>query len=586
MPVPEAVQREFEAWADQYVSDWSKELLAHVKEYEEAGGETEDGDDEPAEKAAGSFRCAHCGNPMDGDSVLAKGSDHGVRYLRDANPGDTLFCSFECLKYSYGVVMIEIDSESPAGRMIDLLQSMVQESDLAGKGFEKNPHVTVRYGITDNQTSGIVDYLQSLEPFQIALGTVDAFPASDHTGGAAVLIVNVESATLPEVNEQLAAVGNFKPADFDYHAHVTLAYVKPEEVDAYLRLMNGAFFSPKGFTHEVRSICVRSKDEGQEPIRVELLGTSNGIPEPVERGEVIQQTSSESPRAPEHTPGDLKKAGKKTVAGEKPDAMSPAKRQAVRDIERYVFHGLRKTVKDFEASLERGFEAGISAQQLVDDLEFESLLGAVAQLKEPIAAIVADVAAREITRVITVDNNQIFDLLNERAIAFAERRAAAMVGKRVVDGRLVDNPNAKWSITETTREALRDMITAAYDAGLTPNGLKDSILGSFAFSESRAKMIAMTEMANASIQGTLTAWRESGVVTHKQSLLSHDHPDNSECDCEANAEAGEIPIDEDFPSGDDGPPYHPNCWCSLVAGFGDAAESNREGSDADEGEEE
>jgi hypothetical protein len=37
------------------------------------------------------------------------------------------------------------------------------------------------------------------------------------------------------------------------------------------------------------------------------------------------------------------------------------------------------------------------------------------------------------------------------------------------------------------------------------------------------------------------------------------------CDqCVDNAEASPIPVDDDFPSGDDAPPAHPNCVCAVA----------------------
>ena len=39
--------------------------------------------------------------------------------------------------------------------------------------------------------------------------------------------------------------------------------------------------------------------------------------------------------------------------------------------------------------------------------------------------------------------------------------------------------------------------------------------------------------------------------------------------CVENAEAGTIGIDENFPSGDEAPPYHPNCFCTLVPVLGE-----------------
>lgn len=155
----------------------------------------------------------------------------------------------------------------------------------------------------------------------------------------------------------------------------------------------------------------------------------------------------------------------------------------------------------------------------------------------------------------------LFGAVNQDALSFAEQRAAELVGKKYVNGILVDNPNAEYAITETTREELRQLIAKAFSEGMSPKQLADSIENSFQFSEARAKLIAQTEMTRAHIEGALAAANASGVVKKKFSRLSADHDIDDECD--ANAQTGPIPLTQDFPSGQPGPPFHPNCMCTL-----------------------
>lgn len=80
-------------------------------------------------------------------------------------------------------------------------------------------------------------------------------------------------------------------------------------------------------------------------------------------------------------------------------------------------------------------------------------------------------------------------------------------------------------------------------------------------------MIARTEIAKAHAEGNLVVWKQSGVVGGKRSLWMGEIGSNSADPCEDNASVGVIPIDEAFPSGDDGPPYHPNCRCVVIPVF-------------------
>jgi len=161
------------------------------------------------------------------------------------------------------------------------------------------------------------------------------------------------------------------------------------------------------------------------------------------------------------------------------------------------------------------------------------------------------------------DKSAVFDLVDEWAVEFAQRRSAELVGMRIgADGNLVENPNAKWSIPNTTRERIRSLVEQAVKDGMTPSELAQSIWEDTAFSEERAEMVSRTELAFANVAGNMKGARESGVVTDKQWILGSEHDNDDVCD--DNADQGRIAMDDDFDSGDDGPPAHPNCLCDVV----------------------
>jgi hypothetical protein len=159
-------------------------------------------------------------------------------------------------------------------------------------------------------------------------------------------------------------------------------------------------------------------------------------------------------------------------------------------------------------------------------------------------------------------------VVNQEAAAFAAKRGAELVGMRYDDdGELAANPDAEWAITDSTRELLRAQVRTAVEEGWSAKQLADAVEGSYAFSATRAQMIGRTEIARASEQGTLSGWRNSGVVSGKRWLLGSEHDEDVPAgdECDDNADAGEVAIGDAFPSGDEAPPAHPNCICALEA---------------------
>jgi len=192
---------------------------------------------------------------------------------------------------------------------------------------------------------------------------------------------------------------------------------------------------------------------------------------------------------------------------------------------------------------------------------FDAIATFMPSLLEPSAV---DASLQTIKQLGLFDRANLVDQVSDRAVAYAQERGAELVGKRrLADGRIVDNPNAEWRIDEDTRDQVRSII----DKGLADNIGRDEIAqqieDSFWFSEARALLIANTEIAMANSQSTLNSMRDAqkaGVKLGKSWLA-----DPEACDiCQANEDAGIIGIDENFPSGDDATPAHPNCECATV----------------------
>ncbi len=143
--------------------------------------------------------------------------------------------------------------------------------------------------------------------------------------------------------------------------------------------------------------------------------------------------------------------------------------------------------------------------------------------------------------------------------------------KKIAEG--VGDYNAAELVTnidETTRDMLAGDIDDAFKEGWSSATLANKLEENYAFSDSRAETIARTEIARADQEGSMKAYRASGVVHNKAWLLAEEP-----CAiCEENENDGIIGIDELFSSGDDAAPAHPNCECTVTPIVGEAEDDN------------
>lgn len=209
------------------------------------------------------------------------------------------------------------------------------------------------------------------------------------------------------------------------------------------------------------------------------------------------------------------------------------------------------------------------ADELVAALNLEQLDEFVGIVNDELEPVATDSAYQALVQIGAADREELVDQVNSRAVTFARNRAAELVGKRYTkSGKLVDNPDARYSIDQSTRDMLRDTIATGLQEKWGKEEIKRQIMAADteAFSDQRAETIARTEIRRANSQGALEGYKGAksvGVAVKKAWSTAGDEAVDEEI-CAPNEEQGPIDLDDDFESGDDSPPGHPNCRCSLV----------------------
>jgi SPP1 gp7 family putative phage head morphogenesis protein len=139
-----------------------------------------------------------------------------------------------------------------------------------------------------------------------------------------------------------------------------------------------------------------------------------------------------------------------------------------------------------------------------------------------------------------------FELINESILKEIDKRKEEMI-------KLIDGTTQSW-IARTIEQGIRDRASTFEIAKL----LRDA---STTHAEERAELIAEQEASLLFGELELEVYKRNG-VQYKKLITSRDE---MVCPtCMADEEAGEIPIDEPFPSGNLFPPVHYRCRCFVL----------------------
>jgi hypothetical protein len=200
--------------------------------------------------------------------------------------------------------------------------------------------------------------------------------------------------------------------------------------------------------------------------------------------------------------------------------------------------------------------------EAIKELYPELVKTAEKTLEQAAKAGIQQTVSQATTLDISMIETSIISDLNATARDWAKDRAAEMVGMKWADGVLIENPNAEYAISQSTRDHLRIIVSNAFETETPLESLIEEIQTAGPFTPARAEKIARTEVSDAQSAGNYETWKVVGVLATKW-LLSSRHEETG-CDCELNANAT-AKLGGVFPSGHLRPPAHPHCDCVLVA---------------------
>jgi F like protein len=158
--------------------------------------------------------------------------------------------------------------------------------------------------------------------------------------------------------------------------------------------------------------------------------------------------------------------------------------------------------------------------------------------------------------------------------ALGLKQVAGLVGKSVKpDGSIVDNPNPEMNVTDSIRNDIAQSIKNSLATGQTTDEATKAIQQIIA-NPARAARIANTESVAAYNGGVMEFGSQSGAVGKEWQGV-----DPQDDLCLGDIDDGIIDFNDSFSSGDDEPPAHPNCMCSIRLVYQSEMDAQDDGGD-------
>lgn len=107
----------------------------------------------------------------------------------------------------------------------------IAPEDLTDKGYERMAHITVKYGLHENNVAKVRRVIEDEPPARVRFGRTDYFSAPNYD----VLYVSVDSPDLARLNQLLTDNLANTTTHNTYTPHVTLAYLKSGTAEKYLQ---------------------------------------------------------------------------------------------------------------------------------------------------------------------------------------------------------------------------------------------------------------------------------------------------------------------------------------------------------------
>jgi hypothetical protein len=130
------------------------------------------------------------------------------------------------MREDYDFASTQLDLTGNDRNVAQLFTKLIDDKDLADKGREKDPHVTVKYGLHSENPKPVKAALAGEKPIKLKLGKTKVFAADDKRNSD-VVVVDVESDDLKRLNKKISDAVPNTDTHPEYKPHMTLAYVKP-----------------------------------------------------------------------------------------------------------------------------------------------------------------------------------------------------------------------------------------------------------------------------------------------------------------------------------------------------------------------
>jgi SPP1 gp7 family putative phage head morphogenesis protein len=510
------------------------------------------------------------------------------------------------IKYSYDLVQYNLAPEDAK----KVLAIPVDEADWAEKGREQEPHITVLFGLLGVTAEQIQTAIEDI-PTKITVDIIGlhSFPAGED---GEPLVLLVKSDELVRLRNALAyTFEHFDSHGGGYVPHITIGYLKPGTAAKYVcpipdweqinlselilsrkdnttaplvkarTLKIDSAYAPAEVVkarHDLadvfKKVFRRQRDKAKDKAG-RLLKTRLDVHKAWMEAGLIKVYHSVD-ELPEYM-HDLPKRQQRQWMAVWNSAYARAKKPKddgglgmdTAEAEAFAFRNANGVAGPNASKVlfpellkqEEDPEAVNIADAIYDALRelFDEIPAAAAKPLERAALAGVEKGIAEVE----VADSGMISGLNAGAHTWADGRAAELVGKRVTPtGELIQNPDAKWVVSDTTRDELRRIVTSGFAKETPMEEMVKQIQEAGAFSDARAEMIARTEIAFAQVQSNYKVWKETGVVKTITWHVSVDHPELDECD---DNQGVVVPLGTEFPSGDLFPPAHPNCWCAIIA---------------------
>jgi hypothetical protein len=218
-------------------------------------------------------------------------------------------------------------------------------------------------------------------------------------------------------------------------------------------------------------------------------------------------------------------------------------------------------------------EADMTWGRIVNDID----LSGINSIADDTAALVEQIASEAVhgylAQVGVTTESDLVNQINERAIEWAKERSAELVSF---------SADAEYSLVSSTREAIRQVVVDGLTENIGMDEIAANLEASFGFSADRADLIARTEISTANSMGSLIGARgardDLGLSTKKAWSTAGDDKVDEDI-CQANEDEGPIQLDQDFQSGDESTPGHPNCRCAMVYEVDETSQDSVDGTD-------